>query len=252
MKRSIYLFLMLVLVFSCKSPYELVRTGPIYTPQPKDAEVKILGWGENTQYEQIAITDVGEYTLERRINEAKNAAREAGGTAIMPKLTTDSELNSKSGFLVQSFLILREKSEDIPETAETKVAVVPENRNAAELEGKSAKTGPDYSNLPRAKYRLLITDLALLKGTTFRGSMYPVSYYRVPRVLNTYKKKNTHLLLLSSRSGSSRVLLFLPKEQYSAVRTMIKSKKRLDFVYKPVAVYKSKFPVLEYVDTITH
>lgn len=252
MKRSIYLILMLVLVFSCKSPYELVRTGPMYTPQPKDAEVKIIGPGENAPYEQIAITDVGEYTLERRINEAKNAAREAGGTAIMPKLTTDSELNTKSGFLVQSFLILREKSEDITETPEKQVAIAPADKNTAEIEGKAAKTGPDYSNLPRAKYRLLLTDLALLKGTTFRGSMYPVSYYRIPRVLKTFKKKNSHLLLLSSRSGSSRVLLFLPKDKYHTVKTMIKSKKRLDFVYKPVAVYKSKLPVLEYIDTITH
>ncbi|HON78161.1 MAG TPA: hypothetical protein PK544_06695 [Spirochaetota bacterium] len=249
MKRSIYLFLMLVLMFSCKSPYELVRTGPIYPPQPQDAEVKIVGWGEKAHYEQIAIADVGEYTLDRRIQEAMKAAREAGGTAIMPKLTTDSELNAKSGFLVQSFLILKEKSEDIAETPEQKVATVPVEKKGGDIEGK---TGPDYSNLPRAKYRLLLSDLALLKGTTFRGSMYPVRYYRVPRTLKTYRKTNSHLLLLSSRSGSSRVLLFLPKDKYTAVRAMIKSKKRLDFVYKPVAVYKSKFPVLEYVDTIAH
>jgi len=42
----------------------------------------------------------------------------------------------------------------------------------------------------------------------------------------------------------------VPKERYKDLRSRIRSKKKFDFVYSPVTVFKSKYPVLKYIDEI--
>lgn len=243
MKQMKVAFIALVLMLGCKSSYEMVRTGPTYPPLPKDTEIKVIGWQDTTAYEQIAIVDVAEYNLERRMNVAKQAARDAGGSIIMPKLSSDADQNKKTGFLVQSFLVLKERT--------VKVATGPESAASTQPDSDSAKAPKtDYSTLPRAQFRLLLSDISMMKGEKFRGSLYPIRFYRVPPELKSYRKANTQLLMLSSRSGTNSVLVFLPEAKNADLRQRIQSKKILNFVYTPLAVYKSRYPVLEYIDEI--
>ncbi len=64
--RRLSIILLLPLAFTvCKSPYELVRTGPEHPALPKDAEVKLVPWNDVGSYDQLAIIDVGEFTLKK-------------------------------------------------------------------------------------------------------------------------------------------------------------------------------------------
>jgi len=241
MKQMKAAFIALVLMLGCKSSYEMVRTGPTYPPLPKETEIKVIGWQDTAAYEQIAIVDVAEYNLDRRVNVAKEAAREAGGSLIMPKLSADAEQNKKTGFLVQSFIVLKERSAQAA-TATTSVA------SAVKDPAKEGKA--DYSSLPRAQFRLLLTDISMMKGEKFRGSLYPVRFYRIPPTLKSYRKAGSQLLMLSSRSGTNSVLVFIPEAKGADLRKLIQAKKTLNFVYTPLAVYKARYPVLEYIDEI--
>ncbi len=248
----------MTLIFtSCKAPYELVRTGPAQPPLPKDAEIKVVSWSEIDKYEQIAIVDVGEFTLEKRMKYAMDAARAAGGEFIAAKLSGDEAKDKRSEYLVQSFVVLKKKA--IQETAAPKeTAIIPKVSEAMPSEEKKIPEekeeipaeAPDYSSLPRASFRMLLKEAPTLKGEKFRGSLYPVKYFKVPLELKKETSAGKQLLMLSNQSGSAKVLLILPRDKYQDMQDMIKAKKRLDFIYTPVTVYRSKYPVLEYVDTI--
>ncbi len=257
MKRFFIIFIIPLILTSCKAPYELVRTGPAQQPLPKDAEIKVISWSEIDKYEQIAIVDVGEFTLEKRMKYAMDAARAAGGEFIAAKLSGDETKDKRSEYLVQSFVVLKKKT--IQETAAPKeTAVMPKVSEAVPSEEKKIPEEreeipvetPDYSSLPRASFRMLLKEAPTLKGEKFRGSLYPVKYFKVPPELKKETSAGKQLLMLSNQSGSAKVLLILPRDRYHDMQDMIKAKKRLDFIYTPVTVYRSKYPVLEYVDTI--
>jgi hypothetical protein len=247
---------LLPLIFTvCKSPYELVRTGPGHPALPKEAEVKVVSWSDINSYDQIALVDVGEFTLEKRIKYAQDAARAAGGEFIAPRLSGDAAKNNKTEYLVQSFAVLKKKTAPVVADTMPKVSGGDDAREIAppdEPQGDLADGGDkkDYSALPRASYRMLLTDYASLKGENFRGSLYPVKYFRTPPALKNTTGTGNQLLMLSSRQGSAKVLLVVPREKYAELNSRIKSKKQFNFVYTPVTVFKSKYPVLKYVDEI--
>ncbi|MCX7678653.1 MAG: hypothetical protein N2316_05490 [Spirochaetes bacterium] len=245
----------------CKSPYEMIRTGPEYPPLPKDAEVTLVPWTDIDKYEQIAIVDVGEFTLEKRTKYAKEAARKAGGEFIAAKLSSDEEKNKRHEYLVQTFVILKKKTIQEKQTSPKEVAMLPKISEPTPIVEKESKIipdvnedippeVPDYSTLPRASFRMLLKETESLKGEKFRGSLYPVKYFRVPPELKNKATEGKQLLMLSNQSGSAKVLLFIPREHYYDIQEMIKEKKRFEFVYTPLTVYRSKYPVLEYLDTI--
>lgn len=258
MKRIFLIFAITLLFSSCKAPYELLRTGPAQPPLPKDAEIKVVSWSEIDKYEQIAVVDVGEFTLEKRTKYAMEAARAAGGEFIAAKLSGDEAKDKRSEYLVQSFVVLKKK--EVQESAAPKeTAVIPKVSDAVPSEEKKMipeekeeipAEAPDYSSLPRASFRMLLKETPSLKGEKFRGSLYPIKYFKVPPELRKETSEGKQLLMLSNQSGNAKVLLILPRDRYHDMQEMIKAKKRLDFVYSPVTVYRSKYPVLEYVDTI--
>ncbi len=258
MKRFFLIFTIVLFFSSCKAPYELVRTGPAQPPLPKDAEIKVVPWSDIDKYEQIAIVDVGEFTLEKRTKYAMDAARAAGGEFIAAKLSGDAAKDKRSEYLMQSFVVLKKKAiQDMPAPKET--AVIPKVSDAMPADEKKMipedkeeipAEAPDYSSLPRASFRMLLKETPSLKGEKFRGSLYPVKYFRVPSALKKVTSADKQLLMLSNQSGSAKVLLILPRDKYHDMQNMIKAKKRLDFIYSPVTVYRSRYPVLEYVDTI--
>lgn len=258
--RKLSIFWLIPLIFAvCKSPYELVRTGSTYPALPKEAEVKVVSWSDIDKYEQIAVVDVGEFTLEKRIKYAQDAARAAGGDFIAPRLSGDASKDNRTEYLVQSFAVLKKKAQPdqvaiVRDTAQKDVEalsgkeIAPQDDNQGDLADEGTKA--DYSALPRASYRMLLTDYASLKGEKFKGSLYPVKYFRIPPALKKATGPDNQLLMLSSRQGAAKVLLMVPKEKYRDLNSRIKSKKRFDFVYTPVTVFKSKYPVLKYVDEI--
>ncbi len=253
MQRLLIATFILALAIGCKSPYELVRTGPIYPPLAKDSEVKIIGWQRPDSYEQVGIVDVGEYTLDRRISIAKQVARETGGDIIMPKISADPEETKKPGFLLQSFIILREKKSPSLAAAGPDLAIapstIPEKDEKSAIQ-PAAEPKKDYSKLPRAQFRILLSEISMLKGSQFQGSLYPVKYYTIPQSLKSVGAAERQLLMLSTRDGEKQVLLFVPKEKSRDFRKMIQNKRILNFVYTPLTVYRGKYPVLDYVDTI--
>lgn len=259
MRRISIIWLILLVFAMCKSPYELVRTGSTYPALPKEAEVKVVSWSDIDKYDQIAMVDVGEFTLEKRIKYAQDAARTAGGEFIAPRLSGDTAKDNKTEYLVQSFAILKKKAiteqvavvqDKLPkdDEGEDDNEIAP-NKDA---EGDLADVEPkaDYSALPRASYRMLLTDYASLKDEKFKGSLYPVKYFRTPASLKSATGAGNQLLMLSSRQGSAKVLLVVPKDRYKDLNSRIRSKKKFDFVYSPVTVFKSKYPVLKYIDEI--
>jgi hypothetical protein len=246
MMRRLYLIFLIPAAFLvCKSPYELVRTGPQNPPLQKEAEVTVVPWTDLDKYDQIAVVDVGEFTLERRIKYAKIAARDAGGEFIAPKLTGDKSKDGTSDFLIQSFVVLKKKPPQ--ETALPKVSAGIAAKDAGSLEAPEEKTAMDGSKLPRASYRMLLTDYASIRGEKFQGSLYPVKFFQVPRELKKEAGTGKNIIMLSSRQGTAKVLLIVPSARRAELNRMIKSKKKYDFIYSPVTVYKSKYPVLELI-----
>ena len=249
--RVNFIILLLFFLYSCVSA-TFVLTGNKYSPLSENDEVKVVSWGDKGKYEVIGLVDIGESTLESRVEKAKEIARENGADAIMPK--GKDELNDdSSGFLLQSFVILRTKEEDIvnnQEFAEEEDSDEEEAEVEEEELPKEEEKSPQYSNLPRATFKLLLNDLETLGGENFRGSLYPNRFVKVPLELKSYIEKDNKLLILKTQSGKRTLFLVVPKEEQKKLKEMISKKRKLNFAYTPIAVYKSKYPVLKYLDEI--
>jgi hypothetical protein len=238
LKSNIKIIILLALFFGCSAPYELLVTNK-QQPLPLNAEVKVLAWGTPGDYEQVAIVDVGEYGLEKRVEHAKEAARHAGGNIIMPKIHLDPKSSDDPGaYLVQTFIILKAKP---PE--EKKVAVV---KNPAD---DSKKSDSEYSKLPTLKYNDLIDDIDSIKGERYQWSLYPIGAFKVPKPLRSVARGKI-IYKMGGETGKQVVLLVIPKKEGKRLKKMGRNSEQLAFVYTPVMVYKKKFPVIEYVDDL--
>ncbi|MDY6934644.1 MAG: hypothetical protein SVZ03_10550 [Spirochaetota bacterium] len=250
--------ILLVSLFAC-STAKFVRTGSVYPSLPRGEEVKVVVWGDQGKYEVIGVVEIGESSLESRIRKAKSIARDNGGDAIMPKgITDENELNKiGGGFLLQSFLVLRTKAEK-QMIEEKKVDIVskiePERDFFESVEEEESQTvediQPDAENLPRATFKLLIEEYATLRDEKFRGSLYPVKFTKVPSELRSYVERDRKLLLLKTKSGRYSLYLIVPENKGKRIGSIIGTNKKLDFVYTPVTVYRSKYPVLKYLGEI--
>ncbi len=255
MRKFSIIWLLPLLLVVCKSPYELIRTGPEHPALPKEAEVSVVPWSDFDKYDQIALVEVGEFGLEKRILRAKEAARQAGGDFIAPKLPADPLKSGGNDYIIQSFLVLKKKAPVAEPVQEEKLPVVSSGEPdlpVAPGDGPAdlADEATDYSNLPRASFRMLLKEYRTLRGEKFRGSLYPVKFIKAPSELRRETGKKNHLLMLSSGSGKVSVLLIVPRNMHKEMSEKILSKKRLDFIYTPVTVYKAKYPVLDYIEGV--
>ncbi len=124
MRNYAIIWLLPLLLVVCQSPYQLVRTGPEHPALPKETEVSIVPWSDVDKYDQIALVEVGEFTLERRIRRAREAARQAGGEFIAPKLPADPMKKSGNEYIIQSFVVLKKKAPAPEPVVEEKMPLV--------------------------------------------------------------------------------------------------------------------------------
>lgn len=241
-------------LFGCVTQSEFVLTGAKQEALPENAEVKVVAWGDSDSYEIIGIADVGQYTLDKRIEEAKRIARLHGGDVIMPKGLRGTESKARmdrEGYLVQSFLVMKMK-EEVPEVAIKDASKMRESDKLSadkDLQSSLEK----YKNLPRATYKLLVNDYRTLKGELFKGSLYPKRYYPIPSRLRSLAGRDKQMILVTTRSGKYKLFLLVPTNMNSKFKGMIRQGKRLNFVYSPVDIYvtrRGRYPVLKYIDDI--
>lgn len=245
MKRSvIYILLSCTLLYACSSLHKrFILTGNQQKPLTSDAEVKLIPWGDQKKYEKIGIAEVGLYTRERRIAVAMNIARAHGGDTIMPK---EEKVVEGRGYRIESFLVLKEKKGPEPRPVMVRT-------NIEKVEEKDIAREPDYSNLPRATYKLLTEEFKLLKGEKFQGKLYPKKFRRTPRRLRGHTGRGKRVIQASTRRGTYRLYIIVPSDMTKKIKKMIRSGKQLHFVYTPVDVFytgKRMYPVLEYIDEI--
>ena len=250
MKRYILLFAAFsILIVSCKTTgVNFVRTGEKYPPTPAGVEIKIIAWGDAKGYEVIGFADVGGYSVEKRVEKAKYVARDNGGDAIMPKgLWKESRetVSEKGSMLVQSFVILKSR------TSSKMDDLIDDSDLPGDDTGKKAKD--DYGKLPRATFKLLVKDIDNLKGEMFRGTLFPVKYFKTPDSLREHLGDGGKLLLLSTKSRKFKLLAFIPREKTSRVSQLISENRKVNFVYSPLTLYRTKegtYPVLKFIDEI--
>ncbi len=247
MKVSVLILTISLVLSSACSYSKFVKTGSSYPPVPDSSEVKVIPWGNQSDYEVVGIAEIGESSLDTRLEEAKSIARENGGDAIAPKgIDVNDSDKGDVGYRLQSFLILRTKPRQIPrqpdlkpKASEPEVAAVPVKRDTYKS-----------STLPRATYRLLVEEYDTLKGEKFRGSLFPAKFFRMPRSIDRQVDGEKKLLLLQTKSGKRKLLLLVPVDRTELFKELIRMRERLNFVYTPVTVYKSRYPVLEFLDIL--
>ncbi len=240
MKRNAIMIILSV-IFTCSCSYSrFVLTGNTYPSLPSDSTVKVIAWEDEGKYDVIGIVEIGESSISSRIEEAKRLARKHGGDAILPKGKEGQGLEANdTGYLLQNFMVLRKK--------EKEPAIV---ENITEESLPKHDMSYENTNLPRATYKLLLEEYESLRGEKFRGSLFPTKFFKIPAEIDTFAKGNKKLLQLKTKSGSKMLLLLVPKDNTRIFSKMIKSKEKLNFVYTPVTVYKSKYPVLEFLAVI--
>ncbi len=243
MKTSILILTISLVLSSACSYSKFVKTGSSYPPVPDSSEVKVISWGNQTDYEVVGVAEIGESSLDTRLEEAISIARENGGDVIAPKGfdKNDSE-KGDAGYRLQSFLILRTKPRqpDLkPKVCEPETAAVPVKRDTYKS-----------STLPRATYKLLVEEYDTLKGEKFRGSLFPAKFFRMPRSIDRQIDGEKKLLLLQTKSGKRKLLLLIPVDRTELFKDLIRMRERLNFVYTPITVYKSRYPVLEFIEIL--
>ncbi|GEM_PF-481466 len=252
--KKLVTFAFSLFLFGCVTQSKFVLTGVKHEALPENAEVKVVNWGDSGSYEIIGIVDVGQYSLNERIEEAKRLARLNGGDVIMPKGLRGDESREKidrEGYLVQSFLVMKVKDE-VPEIAVKDASNMKEGDKLS-ADKESQASIEKYKNLPRATFKLLVNDYRTLKGELFKGSLYPKRYYPIPVRLRSLAGRDKQMLLVTTRSGRYKLFLLVPKNMNSKFKGMIRQGKRFNFVYSPVDIYvtrRGRYPVLKYVDDI--
>jgi hypothetical protein len=160
--------------------------------------------------------------------------------------------DQKAGFLLQSFIILREKKSPSLAAAGPDLAIAPSTIPEKDEKRPSSPPPNQRRTTPNCRARSSGSAFGDIdaEGSQFQGSLYPVKYYTIPQSLKSVGAAERQLLMLSTRDGEKQVLLFVPKEKSRDFRKMIQNKRILNFVYTPLTVYRGKYPVLDYVDTI--
>lgn len=228
--KKLNIILILCLIAGC-SRAKVTLTGSKYPPLSESDEVLIIFGGADLSYEVIGTAQISGEVVEKRINEAKQAARANGGNAIIPKELVGD---------LQIFSILRKKevSADKGKDAST----------SENIERKPLP--PDIEKLPRATMKVLIDNLETFKGENFRGSLKPAGFVNPAKEIKRLMGKDKSLLMLKTKNEKHILYLIVPDSEKKRMNELINKKIIMDIVYIPVAVYQDKYPVLEFVREI--
>ncbi|MCU0821560.1 MAG: hypothetical protein MUC95_03690 [Spirochaetes bacterium] len=233
-----YIICIFILICSCTYS-KFVLTGNKYDPYVEDRDVKVIPWGNQSEYDVIGIAEIGESDIESRISEAKRIARLNGGDVIAPKgiESGDSAELGDVGYRLQSFMIL--KSREVKEVAR---AETPPPRETPRIETTS-------ENYPKASFKLLREEAESLQGQKFQGAMYPYKVYDVPSQLMGFAEGEKKLVELRTKNRNSKIKVYMmfPGDQVNMIENIINTRQVFKFVYTPVTVYKRKYPVVDFI-----
>jgi len=255
------LFLCIYGVFlSCMSA-EFIKTGDEFIPLAENEEV-LLFTSSNPQlkYQTIGLLRIRGGKFEDRVGKAKQYAMKKGGNGIIARevgiLTepgTDNVIEKigTSTYETQEFVII--KYEGDISAAKIAQAEAAKSGDQKEDSGLLEKGSIDYSTVPRATYKQLISDYKSLQGNIFQGSLYPKKIFKIPSSLNINAQAGDRLILLTTKSQKNKLYLMINKDQIPDFRKKISSGELMDFVYSPLDVYKTKegtYPVIKFVEEI--
>jgi hypothetical protein len=252
------------LILSCTS-VEYIKIGNEFPSLAETDDVQVFMSSNPAQkYEKIGLVRIRGGSLEKRIEEAKEYAREKGGNAVIAREigalsdpATDEvvEKVGASTYETQEFSIIK------LETGGTSIAKADKLEEATESEkGKGSKEQDenilsllDLNSIPRASYSQLINNYKSLQGKMFRGTLYPKKIYKIPPALKEGTESGDRLVLLTTKSGKNNIYLIVGSDKVPSFQNKIKSGEILDFVYSPFNVYTSKAgkqPVIKFVEEV--
>lgn len=219
---------------SCTS-VDFVKTGSEHPPLPPDSEVQMLLTVDKEQFDEIGIADISGVSLPVRIEKAKQLARSKGGDVIVPvtMLTEKDQKRIRSGYIIQSFYILKTRNAVEAKKPETDLA--------------ATARPPDEELIPEkqsATFDQLLREFMVLQGQQFANTAAPLRFYKIPPSLAVYGLHDYKLCLMQFEEVHS-VLVFIPKNKIQTIKTAIEEKKSIGIDYTPLGVYKEKYPVLK-------
>ncbi len=250
-------------ILSCTS-VEYIKTGSEFPSLTENEEIKVFTSSlPDQKYEKIGLIRIRGGKTEKRIEEAKEYAREKGGNAVIareigiltdPKSDDIVEKVGASTYETQEFVIIKLEGGRAIAKGEK-----PEGKEDSErISGEKAPDENllsllDLNSIPRASYSQLVNNYKSLQGKMFRGTLYPKKIYKIPASLKEGTEIGDRLVLLTTRSGKNNIYLIVGREKVTAFQNKIKSGDILDFVYSPFNVYKSKsgrHPVIKFVEEV--
>jgi hypothetical protein len=247
---------------SLYTPFVSEQTGPL----PESAPLKVAQWGILDGYEVVGYAELQGDTIQDRIKLAEKYARAYGADVLMPKgVSTREQLKSTyRDRATQGFLIWRKKPSAasvppitvIDTNPQAKVETPPKVNDDSLLQDLAAlKVGtepapeyPIYGKLQRLTYNRLIENPADIKTQNYRGASYALKMFKIPDDIGLDIDKSQNMAMLATKSGENKLFLLVPSEKTAWLQDMIKSDKVMEYVYKPVGLYKDNYPVIQFVD----
>jgi hypothetical protein len=229
-------------------------------PLPESVPVMVAEWGVLDGYDLIGYVELFGETTQERILIAKKYAQAFGGDVVMPKgLSQKDQLKYTGGRVAEGFLVWRKKQGNAqikPVAESTPQPKVVEKKPDDSLlqdfgEAKVSTKLPEYpvyGKLPRLTYNILLEGKDDIKEQNYRGASYALKMYKIPDDLGFKVENNAMMAMLATRSGENKLFLVVPAERSAWIQEMINNYKVMEFVYKPLGVYKEKYPVIQFVD----
>lgn len=256
-----------------ENPYLKVIDQTLYTPfisdqvgpLPDHVQVKVAQWGILDGYDVIGYTEIPGDTIQDRIRLAEKYARAYGGEVVMAKGITSKE-QLKSTYrdkVIQGFLVWRKKPTPSAEPQITVIDVTgkkieekketPVKQDDSLLQDLAEETGSpkvysEYASLSRLTYNKLLENSADIKNQNYRGASYVLKLFKIPDDLGIAVEGDQKMAMLATRSGENKLFMLIPADKVQWLQEYIKGDKVMEFVYKPVGLYKEKYPVLKFVD----
>lgn len=251
-----------------ENPYLKLIDQSLYTsfisvkldPLPESVPVMVAEWGILDGYEVIGYVELFGETTQERILIAKKYAQAYGGDVVMPKgLSQKDQLKYTGGRVAEGFLVWRKKSgnaqvKPLAESTPQPKAVEKKPDDSLLQDFGEAKVSskmpeyPVYGKLPRLTYNILLEGKDDIKNQNYRGASYALKLYKIPDDLGFKVEGSAMMAMLATRSGENKLFLIVPSEKSAWIQEMINSYKVMEFVYKPVGIYKEKYPVIQFVD----
>jgi hypothetical protein len=266
MQRFYKLFTFLCIsgfILSCTS-VEYIKTGNEFPSLAGTDDIHVFTSSKPVQkYEKIGLVRIRGGSPEKRIEEAKEYAREKGGNAVIAREigaisdpATDEVIEKvgASTYETQEFIIIKlEAGISIAKAERPEELKESEKVTGGKEQDENVLSLLDLNSIPRASYSQLINNYKSLQGKMFRGTLYPKKIYKIPSTLKEGTESGDRLVLLTTKSGKNNIYLIVGSDKVPAFQNKIKSGEIFDFVYSPFNVYTSKAgkqPVIKFVEEV--